>query len=196
MRRGKRDFVGAKVRQGTARPTRIDRPLPTSAPGVGRESGGSPAHYTMEEGEPGQGQAWHAGMGSDAYPDPMIQHREVDVNLNDFAVGDFPNGVLVLDLPLVRGSAADRIRVDWLFTVPAQQDVFDVDIRSDGVPFINRRFEKPYNSTYPLEFFRVMNSQSTLQFFLVQKPGAVIVPPLGRFCAWIIVDAYRGKYLG
>lgn len=192
MNRGKRDFIGAKVRQGGVRPTRIDRPLPTSAPGVGRED----SHYVMREGEPGAGEAWHAGMGSDAYPEPMIQHAEVDVNLGDFAVVDFPNGVLVLNLPLVRGSAADRIRVDWLFTIPEQESVFDVDIRSDGIPFINRRFGKPYNSTYPIEFFRIMNSQSTLQIFVVQKPGTVIVQPLGRFCAWLIVDAYRGKYLG
>ena len=192
MNRGKRDFIGAKVRQGGVRPTRIDRPLPSSTPGVGRED----SRYVMDEGFPDQGEAWHAGMGSDAYPEPMIQHLEVDRNLADFAPADFPNGVLLLSLPLVRGSAADRIRVDWLFSIPEQESVFDVDIRSDGVPFINRRFAKPYNSTYPIEFFRIMNSQTTVQIFVVQKPGTVLVQPLGRFCAWLIVDAYRGKYLG
>lgn len=196
MNKGKRDFTGSKIRQGQARPTRATRPLPSSTPGVGRESGGSPQHMVFQEGEPGPDANWRAGIGSDAYPEPMIQHREVDVDLGDFSLLNFPQGQIVLDLDLVRGSAADRIRLDWAFTVPEQQTVFDVDIRVDGVPFINRRFEKPYNSTYPIEFYRIMNSQTAVQIFLVQKPNTVIVQPLGNFCAWLIVDAYRGKYLG
>lgn len=193
MNKGKRDFIGAKVRQGGVLQNRVTRPLPSSDAGHGIRDN---HNYVVDEGQPGPGETWHAGVGPDAYPLPMIQHLEVDVNLGDFSPLLFPQGVLVADLPLVRGSAADRIRTDWLFSIPEQAGIFDIDLRVDGMPFINRRFAKPYKTTYPIEFYRIMDSRSTIQIYLVQKPGTVLVQPLGRFCAWLIVDAYRGKYLG
>lgn len=196
MNRGKRNFLASKIRTGSARPTRATQPLPNSAPSKGMNQATSRQHYTMDPGMPGPDELWHAGMGIDAYPEPMIQHAEGDIRLDDFDPAGFANGLPILELRLAQGSSADKMRVDWGFSNPAQATVFDFDIRVNGTPFINNRFRKPYNSTYPIEFFRKMDTQTMIQFFLVLKPGAVIVPPLGNICTWLIIDGYRGTYRG
>jgi len=195
MNRAQQSFMNSKIRRGT-RPTRFSNPVPTSVPEKGMNQQSGQQHYVMNEAEPGADEIWHAGMGADAYPLPMIQHREVDLRIADLPVALLSQGVEILNLQLAKGTAADKMRVDWNFSNPAQATVFDLDIRVNGMPFINRRFEKPYNSTYPIEFFRKMDTATTIQFLLVLKAGAVIVPPLGNVCMWLIVDGYRATYRG
>ncbi len=195
MNRNQLKFGGSKIRSGV-RPTRFTNPVPSSVPSKGLNQQSGSQHYVMNEPEANADEAWHAGMGEDAYPLPMIQHREVDFRIADLPVALLPQGVEILNLTLAKGTAADKMRVDWSFTNPVQTSVFDIDIRVNGTPFINRRFEKPYNSAYPIEFFRKMDTSTTIQFMLVQKPGTVLVQPLGNVCIWLIVDGYRATYRG
>lgn len=195
MNKGKRLFMESKVRTGV-RPTRANQPLPSAIPQQGGSTGGSKAHYVMPTAAPDDDEAFHAGMGADAYPLPMNQHAEIDLAIADIPIASLPGGFEFLPLILAPGTAADELRVDWLFTVPAQESVFDIDIRVNGQPFINRRWTKPYNQTQLINFFRKMDTESRVSMYLVLKPGAVLVPPLGNICAWIVVDGYRAAYRG
>ena len=194
--RAKTAFIRSKVRRGgTVRP-RGSQPLPTSTPSPGSQTGIQRRPYVFKDFEQPPDAVWADGMGMDAYPLPMIQHAEVTTNLADFPIANLPQGVIINTLTLVKGTAADKIRVDWNFTIPEQDTVFDIDIQVNGIPFINRRFTKPYMTTFPIEFFRKMDTATRIDIRLVQKVGAVLVFPLGAVCSWIIVDGYRASYRG
>lgn len=197
MKNAKRIFVNSKVRRGGVRPTRVDRPVPSSTPGTGGGPAGTPEHYVMNDLEPSQRDAFQAGMAMDSYPEPLNQHQEVNFRIADInPLGLGSAGTPILILTLAKGSAADKIRVDWEFTIPEQADVFALSILVNGMPFLNRLWQFPYDSSYPLEFFRKFDTASRVEFLLVQKPNTVLVPPLGNIRAWVIVDAYRGTYIG
>lgn len=131
----------------------------------------------------------------DAYPLPMIQHLEADQNIADLNAAALPSpGLPVAVLPLADGTAADRFLIEWEFTIPAQQDVFSIAITKNGEPFINRLYQRSYNEI--IELFKKIDTGSNIEVVLVQNPGAVLVPPLGRIRTRIIVYGYRGTYVG
>lgn len=129
------------------------------------------------------------------YPQTLPTHQEAVLNLDtDFTAAQLAQGAAVIDLMIPAGTAADRFRIDWEFETRESEDLFVISININGEPFLNRNFLKPYRDMQ--EFFRKMDTSSTLQLIVQLAPGAVIVPPMGRISAHVIIDTYRSKYLG
>lgn len=127
------------------------------------------------------------------YPTPLPLHNEETTNIDDFAVAELGVGVLLQEIRLTQGTAADRFHLHWEFEIEEQEDAFDIIVEMNGIPFL-QRFQKPYQDL--ITFYQRMDTQSVLRMILKTRPGVVPVGPFGQITTRSIVDAYKAKNRG
>lgn len=127
------------------------------------------------------------------YPTPLPLHREETTTIDDFPIAVLNQGVVLQEIRLTDGTAADRFHLHWEFEIEEQEDAFDIIVSMNGIPFL-QRFEKPYQDL--ITFYQKMDTQSNLQLIIRTRPGVVPVGPFGQITTRSIIDAYKAKNRG
>lgn len=131
------------------------------------------------------------------YPSSLPQIVQREVNLDDELANLAAGGQVTLaELILAKSTAADKFRFFVETSMDETFDLLNIAMLVNGQPFIQQQFFTRAFVDGMEQFFRKMDSESTISIVATLRPGAIPVPPVGTVFTQLFIDAYQGKFLG
>lgn len=131
-----------------------------------------------------------------AYPETLPQFTQTSVSIDDnVGILNIGGRIPVAQVVLAKSTAADKFELLIQTSIPTTFDLLRFAVEINGKPFIQEQF---FTQAFQQlkQFFRKMDTETTIAVVMSLRPGAVLVPPLGIVTTQLYIDAYQGKFRG